>query len=155
LLAAACALALAAVRSSRDAPPRIAADARASPSTRPAPTFQSDYSILADELANEFLDFDTARHLLIALAKRDARLETKVEFLKPGPIARLDGSSQVYLVGPRSDGWTLDLEKRIWRIGFEPLYEGEFCKDRQGHWVARLTYFGPSRMLRPDGPPAR
>jgi hypothetical protein len=106
-----------------------------------------------EDLAHEYLDFETARQLLLEMVDRstDADLKAvKEALLKSAERGRGTRSGYDFSVGY---AWQIDLENRRWNVlanrpdargrisiaGGMLTFHGDFMKDRDGKWVARMT----------------
>jgi hypothetical protein len=106
-----------------------------------------------DELAHEFLDFETARQALMAFvrASGDAQLREASPALSapphrdrpaPSPGPNIAAATGLRI---RLAPWEIDLRSKSWSVIFGSpftgslIYLGEFNKDEAGRWVARIV----------------
>jgi hypothetical protein len=100
-------------------------------------------AVRREELAHEFLDFETARQALIAMAQasNDPKLKEALPMLSSPPDRDRPGESLLVVV---SRPWDVDLRDKSWSTVFGTprtgvlRYFGDFYKDEGGHWVAHL-----------------
>ena len=117
-------------------PASRAATSTSAPATRP------DLTMSPDELANEYLDFETARLALVAMVERskDPTLKTALPYLSK-PAERGDETYYDFRVG---NAWEIFLKSRTWIVPVDPAnysswtYYGEFFRDKDGRWAARV-----------------